>query len=163
MRKVLIAYVTKTGTTANAAEIIGSTLRDEGFDTTVTPIVDADSLDSYDSVIIGAPINGMAWHPDASAFVANHAEELSKKDVSFFLMSYIYFTGCNFWKKVISKAFDKLPQSIRPRTTGKFGGKVDKDFPAFARFMFGVRKGTPTDMQDGEAVRQWAKKWADGV
>ncbi|MHB8961962.1 MAG: flavodoxin domain-containing protein [Saccharofermentanales bacterium] len=163
MKKVLIAYVTKTGTTANAAEIIGGTLREEGFDTTVLPISGAGSLDSYDSVIIGAPINGMAWHPDATAYVANHAAELAQKDVSYYLMSYIYFTGCNFWKKAISKAFDKLPQTIHPRMTGLFGGKVDKEFPAFARFLFGVRKGTPTDVQDGEAVRHWAKKWADGA
>ncbi|MHB1453786.1 MAG: flavodoxin domain-containing protein [Saccharofermentanales bacterium] len=163
MKKILIAYVTKTGTTANAAEIIGGVLRERGFETTVLPITGAGSLESYDSVIIGAPINGMAWHPDATAFVNNRATELSQKDVSYYLMSYIYFTGCNFWKKAISKAFDKLPQSVRPRMTGMFGGKVDKEFPAFARFLFGVQKGMPTDMQDDETVRQWARKWADGV
>ena len=163
MKKVLIAYVTKTGTTANAAEIIGGTLRDEGFDATVMPLADAGSLDSYDSVIIGAPINGMAWHPDATAFVVNHAAELSQKDVSFYLLSYIYFTGCNFWKKVIAKAFGRLPQSVHPRKTGMFGGKVEKEFPAFPRFLFGVRKGTPTDLQDDETVRQWARQWAETV
>lgn len=163
MRKVLITYVTKTGTTAQSAAAIGSLLQENGFETVVTPLEEACPMALYDSVIIGGPVNGMAWHPQASAFVAEHAAELAGKDISFFCMSYIYFTGKNFWRKAIAGVFTKPSGAVKPRMTGIFGGKVGERMPAFARLIFGIAKDAPADCTDFDAVREWAGQWMAGI
>ncbi|MHB1484745.1 MAG: flavodoxin domain-containing protein [Saccharofermentanales bacterium] len=159
MNKVLIAYVTKTGTTKNAADEIAAVLQENGFETDVVPFAEVMKIEDYDAVIIGAPINGMNWHPDASAFVAKHQIELNRVPTSYYFMSYILFQGCGFWKKAINKSLDKVSLIVKPVKVGKFGGKLGKEFPAFARILFGVKKDSPIDLTDNTAVRKWADEW----
>ncbi|MDD4716847.1 MAG: flavodoxin domain-containing protein [Eubacteriales bacterium] len=161
MRNILIAYVSKTGTTAEAAALIASRLEEKGFYTTVLPISEAGSLEIYDSFIIGGPINGMTWHPEASSFVSTNTVILSEKDVSFFCLSYMIKTGRDFWKKQISKAFDSSAAKVKPSSTGIFGGKIDKELPGIARFIFGVKRGSDADQRDNSEVIAWADKWAE--
>lgn len=159
MNKVLIAYVTKTNSTKDAALEISAVLEENGFETDVIPFTDVVKIGDYDAVIIGAPINGMNWHPDASAFVAKYQTELNRVPTAYYFMSYILFLGCNFWKKAIDKSLDKVSLIVKPVKVGKFGGRLGKEFPAFARILFGVKKGSPIDLTDNMAVRKWAEEW----
>ena len=163
MKRVLIAYVTKTNTTKEVAAEIRQVLEAQGFLTDVLPIADVASLTEYQAVIVGAPINGMNWHPDATAFVTRFQQELNAVPTSFFLVSYLLFTGCDFWKKIIRKRLDKVSALVKPVSVGMFGGRIEKPFPAFPRFMFGVKKGAPIDVTNLEDVRAWALDWTNKV
>lgn len=159
MSKVLIAYVTKTGTTKNAAFQIADVLKENGYEPEILPIADVTKLDDYDAVIIGAPINGMNWHPDATGFVVKNKDELNKVPTAYYFMSYILFQGCNFWKNITRKNLNKVSIMLKPLKIGMFGGKLAKEFPAFARFLFGVKKNSPIDLTDNIAVWEWATEW----
>ncbi len=161
MANVLITYATKTGSTAEAAGIIASHLEKNGIYTTVLPIKDAADIDTFDAVIVGGPINGMTWHPDASSFVSSNAVTLRNRKVSYFCMSYIYKTGGKFWHKQISKAFDASSAIVSPVLTGIFGGVIDKPMPAPARLLFGIKKASAVDQRDNDAVIAWADKWIE--
>ena len=161
MANVLIAYVTKTGSTEKAARLIASRLEENGYYTTVLPIDKAGDLETYDDVIIGGPINGMSWHQDAAAFVTANAEKLKSRNVSFFCLSYIYKTGSAFWRKQISKAFNASSAIVKPEMTGIFGGVIENPMPAPIRFIFGTKKDAPADQQDDGAVLEWAEKWIE--
>lgn len=161
MNKVLIAYVTKTGTTKETAEEISRTIKEEGFFPTVLPMADVQEFAGYDYIILGAPINGMNWHPDATAFLTKNQAELNQVPTSYFFVSYLLKTGCGFWKKVIRKSLAKQSEIVKPISIGRFGGRVEKMFPAFARFMFGISKNAPVDATDFEEVRKWARDWAE--
>ncbi len=163
MKDVLITYATKTGTTAHAAEIIGETLREAGFQAEVRPVGEAGAPDGYRHVILGGPVNGMALHPGVAAYAAGHADALAAADVSVFMMSYVYFTGRAMWKKAIEGAFRRLPAGILPRMTGIFGGKIDRSMPGIARLIFGIRRDAPCDLRDDGAVRDWAGQWIAGA
>ena len=156
MNKILITYITKTYTTKDAAVEIAGVLEENGFETEIIPIADVIKIEDYDAVIIGAPINGMNWHPDAAAFVEKYRNELSRVPTAYYFMSYILFQGCNFWKKIILKSLDKVGKLVKPVKTGMFGGKLGKEFPAFARILFGVKKNSPIDLTDNIEVRKWA-------
>jgi len=66
--KLLVAYVTRYGSTAEVAEAVGARLRERGFDVDVKPVKQASSLDGYDAVVFSTPFylgamlkEGRAW------------------------------------------------------------------------------------------------------
>ena len=61
MKKILIAYFTRFNSTLEAAALMAQTLREQGWDAEVKPLAAVSSLEGFDAVVIGAPINGMRW------------------------------------------------------------------------------------------------------
>jgi menaquinone-dependent protoporphyrinogen oxidase len=156
--KILITYYTKTQTTSEAAGEIAGILKQQNHEVDIIPLASVSGMESYEAVVIGAPINAMNWHPDATRFVETHREALSKIPVAYYFMSYLLYTGRTFWKKIIRKSLKKVSTVVSPVSVGMFGGKVDKAFPAPARLLFGVAKQAPSDVRDMETVRIWAKE-----
>ena len=55
MARILVAYATKKGSTAEIAQAIGKELRTAGHLVDVTEMKSVSSLDGYNAVVIGAP------------------------------------------------------------------------------------------------------------
>lgn len=161
MKKILIAYFTRFNSTLEAAKLIAETLGEKGWDAEVKPLASVASLEGFDAVIIGAPINGMRWVPEAVAFVGTFGEELKGRSVGFFCMSYIYFTGSGFWKKAIDGAFTTVSKSVPPLITGVFPGRIDASLPSPMRFIFGISRDAPLDLFDPAVIRRWALEFAE--
>lgn len=159
MKRVLIGYVTKTNTTREAALEIGSVLQKQGFDAQILPLSEVTSLEGFDAVIIGAPINGMNWHIDAVKFVESHKDELKKIPTSFYFMSYLLFVGCEFWRKIIRKSLDKVSMQVKPMKVGMFGGKIAANSSVAFRFIFGIKKNALSDVRNQKEVYKWAQEW----
>jgi len=83
MKKVLIAYTTKSGSTTEVAEFIGKEIGRLGAQTEVKPIHAAKNLQSYDLIIVGGPML-MGWHPDAKKFLKENQVVLKDKQVACF-------------------------------------------------------------------------------
>lgn len=156
MKKILITYYSKWGSTREAAEIIGNTLEKSTFEVEILPLAEVRTVQEFDMVIIGAPINGMQWFHSATAFVLAHRDELRQKKTALFCMSYIYFTGSGFWKKAIEKAFAPVLKVITPIKTGIFGGKIDASLPPPMRFIFGIPADAPLSIFNREDIQKWA-------
>lgn len=155
MKPVLFCYMSRHGSTREAAEIMHAFPIKKGFAADILPLAEVTSLAGYDTVIIGAPINGMKWVPEATAFVDAHAVELKGKRTAIFCLSYIYFTGGNFWKKAIEKALDPAAKKIGAERTGIFGGRIDTSLPAPMRAIFGIPKDAPLSLFDPEPIEKW--------
>jgi len=56
MTKVLVAYGTKHGATAQIAEEIGKALSSTGLQVTVLPAGQVDSVAAYDAVVLGSGV-----------------------------------------------------------------------------------------------------------
>lgn len=76
MKRLLIAYATMAGSTAEIAETIGGELTVQGFAVEVKPVEAIAGLQSYDAVIIGAPMI-LGWHRAALRFLRRH-ERISR-------------------------------------------------------------------------------------
>ena len=157
MLKVLIAYTSKTGTTENAARVIAETFRLRSCEVDILQFNDVLDVKSYDGVVIGAPINGMQWHPDAVKFVTTYQQDLKKKSVAYYFMSYMLGEGRSFWNNKIQNSLNGVSNIVKPVHMGMFSGKVGDDFPAFARWIFGIKKGTASDLTNDEQVKAWAE------
>jgi menaquinone-dependent protoporphyrinogen oxidase len=83
-KKVLVAYTTNAGTTADVAQAIGEELGKAGAQVDVRRLEEVTSLESYTAVVVGGPMI-MGWHSAAVKFVKKHQRALSQVPVAYFL------------------------------------------------------------------------------
>lgn len=157
MKRILITYATKTGTTKEVSEEIGKVLKQSDFDVDILPMSEVNEFEGYSGVVIGAPINGLNWIPEAVSFVENNKEALNNIPTAFFNVSYMLYHGRKIFRKAIRNSLGKINQ-IKPILVGSFGGKVQELFPAPARLIFGIKKDTPLDTRNWDDIRSWANE-----
>lgn len=158
MSRVLIGYVTKTGSTKEVAERVGDILRQNGHEVEVQRLdqVQGAVLETFESVVIGAPINGMAWQPIAKTFVEEHQAVLSEKKIAYFTLTLTGLIASGFWRRKVRSAFKKAEKMVPAVQTGIFGGIKDGPLPAPMRILFGLPKNVPDDQRDWTVIQNWA-------
>jgi len=62
------------------------------------------------------------------------------------------------WKKAIDKSLNKAAKTVKPVAIGKFSGRVDKKFPRFFGWMFGIKRDLPLDLVDYNQADEFVKK-----
>ncbi len=114
--KILVAYASKTGTTAKCAKMLAGYLA--GADlvdlTKKTPI-----LDKYDLIIIGASIRMGYIHKTAGIFINEHQQQLLSKKIGFFF--------CNGFSEDMDELIeDNLPDEVAKKAIviDSFGGEL---------------------------------------
>ncbi|MDD3095200.1 MAG: flavodoxin domain-containing protein [Candidatus Neomarinimicrobiota bacterium] len=161
MKKLLIAYYTETNTTKEIAEAIGRIAAEKEWECDIKALSDISSVKAYDAVLVGAPVHAMRWVPEANAFVEKHRETLQKTPTAYYAVAYLLNCSRPFFQKLIRKSLDKACGIVTPVKTGMFDGRVESEFPAFPRWIFGVKPGTAPDLRDWEAVEKWTKALFD--
>jgi menaquinone-dependent protoporphyrinogen oxidase len=159
-KRILVCYATKTGSTKETAESIAGTLRGKGFAVDVSPFSAAGALASYDGFVLGAPVNGMAWHPEAPAFVRANTEALSAKPVAYFLLSIAYGVGRPSMKAAIPARFAPASAIVAPVAAACFGGLMASEPPLVLRLAFGIKKGAPRDSRNWDEIASFAEEIA---
>jgi len=157
MKRIAIVYTSKTGTTKEAVEIIKRTLEKRDFQVDVMNFDNATGLSVYTGVIVGAPINGFKWIPEATSFVEKNSSFLKTVPTALFAMNYIGEMGRPSIKKSLLKSFAALKALINPLDVTLFGGKIDKELPGAVRILFGVRKGAPLNLLNPQAIEAWTE------
>lgn len=156
MKKLLIAYYTKTNTTKEISEYIGQELK-ATFEVEILPLSEVKNLNDYEIIVIGAPINGMNWVPDAKTFVTEHLEQLKAKKVGLFYVSYLLDNGYGIWQKAIHGSLKAYAPPLNA-TIGEFYGRVDKPFGGFPRLLFGSKKEASLDRRDYKQIDEYIKR-----
>ncbi len=165
--KILVAYASESGTTAEVAEAIGEVLCQEGNTVETKWAKNVNDLNNYDAVIIGSAIQYDRWMPEATEFVTAHQNVLNKLPVAYFFTCLaLSIQNEKAAKKKAMAYSDKLyalvPQ-VKPVDVGRFAGVLDYNkLSFFIRLIFkvilpilGVQEG---DYRDWDAIRAWAKE-----
>lgn len=84
MKKVLIGYLTHTGTTTDVAEAISEEMRKNNFEAETKALDQVNNLSEYDAIVIGAPMI-LGWHQEAQKFIQRNKVELEKKPMAIFM------------------------------------------------------------------------------
>jgi len=84
--KILVAYASRTGSTAEVAKAIGQTLAESGAQVDVLPMQDIKDLAPYQAVVAGSAIRGGKWLPEAMQFMQTHQAALAQKPFAAFLV-----------------------------------------------------------------------------
>ncbi|MDD4211651.1 MAG: flavodoxin domain-containing protein [Clostridia bacterium] len=163
MKKVLIAYISKTNTTKEIGEHIKVALQTEEVSVEVLSFSEVKNIAAYDAVIIGAPINGMMWLPEATNFVISNKETLNKVPTAYYFVSYLFKDGRKMWRKAIDKSFNKASAAVKPVAVGKFTGRVGKKFPKFFAWVFGIRRDLPLDLVDFKEADEFVEEFKQHI
>lgn len=160
-KKILVAYGSKRGSTAEIAEKIGETIRQTGLQVDVLDAGTVKDLTPYNKIILGSSVYIGLWHKNAVLFLKNNIEILEKAPVWLFICGptgsgnpidqmdgYLY-----------PKSLQPLIERIHPRAITCFGGKlVLKMLNPFEKWIIKKVKAPEGDFRDWQVVESWANE-----
>lgn len=84
--RVLVAYASNAGSTADVAKAIGEEIERNGATVEVRPVagIEATGLSNYDAYVIGAPMI-LGWHRDGAHFLKTNRGILAQKPTAVFV------------------------------------------------------------------------------
>lgn len=164
--KVLVAYATKYGATAEIAEKIGETLREAGLQTEVLPVDQVHDLTPYGAVVLGSAVYVGQWRKEAAAFLKAQEEALAQRPVWLFSSGP---TGegdpvqlLQGWR--LPEALQPIANRIGPRDIACFHGALDPERLGLGeRLILRAIKAPTGDYRDWEAIAAWAAAIADAL
>jgi menaquinone-dependent protoporphyrinogen oxidase len=162
--KVLVAYATKYGATAEIAEKIGEVLRQAGLAADVVPADRAGDVSGYLAVVLGSAVYIGQWRKEAAKFLQANESALAGRPVWLFSSGPTgegdpveLLQGWHFPGKL-----QPIADRIGAREITVFHGAVDAGKLNFLeRWML---KNVPSpigDYRDWEAVTAWAAAIAE--
>lgn len=164
--KVLVAYATKKGATAEIAEEIGRVLQQAGLLTDILPTDRVTDLSPYKAVVLGSAVYIGQWQKKAAAFLQANEEKLAELPVWLFSSGP---TGkgdpvqlMNGWR--FPKALQSIADRIHTRDIAVFHGVLDlKKLNLVEKWMIKNVKAPLGDFRDWEAINAWARAISDAL
>lgn len=86
MSKILVAYATMAGSTAEVARAIGEEIAKSGVAVDVLQVGEVKNLELYDAVVLGGPMI-VGWHRSCLGFLKKHRQVLRNMPLAIFLMA----------------------------------------------------------------------------
>jgi menaquinone-dependent protoporphyrinogen oxidase len=161
--KILVAYASRTGSTAGVAEAIGKTLSENGVQVEVRPMEDVKDLAPYRAVVAGSAIQGRQWLPEAMQFVRTHQASLAQKPFAAFLVCMTLTISNGKYRAQVADWLQPVRALAKPVSEGLFAGTLDiSKVPSFSdrlEFRLSVAFGvwSEGDHRDWNAIRAWAE------
>jgi menaquinone-dependent protoporphyrinogen oxidase len=157
--RVLIAYGSKYGSTAEIAEKLGETLRKEGLLADVMPAGKARDLPGYQAFVIGSAAYIGGWRKEVVDFLRSNEKLLSEQPV------WIFSSGpaskgdpvelVQGWR--YPKSLAPVIERIKPRDATVFQGLINASRMNFIEKWMMNRTKTPIgDFRDWDAIARWA-------
>ena len=159
-KKVLVAYATKYGATAEIAERISQVLCQKGLDIDVLSFGLISNLTQYDAVIIGSASYIGQWRKEAVKFLKSNEKWLSERPV------WLFSSGPTGEGEPVQLTkgwrFPKSQQStidrIQPRDVAVFHGMIDTEkLNFFEKMILRIVKPSVGDFRDWNAITAWAE------
>ena len=155
--KILVAYVSRAGSTGEVAEAIGQVLCEAGAAVDVRLAKEVTDLSPYRAVVVGSGIRVGKWLPEAVQFVEQHQEALSRVPVAYFLVCLTLRDDTEENRREVAAYLDPVREVVQPVDVGLFAGVMDyAKLPFIFRLMMKAMGSPEGDFRDWEAIRDWA-------
>lgn len=173
--RILVAYGTKWGSTADVAKELASGLGRKGHRADLLDLGKdgAADVESYDMVVVGSGIAYGSWSKGAVRFLENNALKLTEKRLAMFACCGDLLFDPSRAEEYESKYLREVSKKygLAPFSLGLFGGVID-----FDRYSFlvkgilsmrnagkkdmkekGIDTDKPYDFRDWERIRAWGE------
>ncbi len=158
MKKVLVTYATKAGSTVQVAEAIARTIGTGDFKVDVRPVKAMRDAKGYDAVVIGSAIRMGQWLPEAVQFVRTNQATLANIPTAYFLVSGYLKTDTPEMRKTVEAYLEPVRKILEPRSIGMFAGKMDLSKLSFLdRTLAKAMKEQEGDWRNWDAIQEWAR------
>ena len=153
--KVLVAFDTKSGTTAEVAEAVTDTLREAGLEAELLAADDVSEVAGYGAVVVGAPLYMARWLPGGHRVLSlvEAVPEPSRPAVAVFALGPRKDEGPESWVRPRGQFERALAEhsDLAPVATALFGGAEPPG------------KKERRDIRDWDAIRAWALQVAGAL
>ena len=170
--EILIAYVTRSGSTEDVAEAMGMTIHEAGVAVDVKPMADVESIAEGTAVILGTALYVGHFPKEFHRFVARFRRELDNVRPWIFVLGPTEEEPKNFAaaEEQARKELAKYPW-LHAADVRVFGGKFDPHhlnlpfpFSLVMKLPGNPMKKLPTsDIRDWDWIRRWAGAIAEHV
>jgi menaquinone-dependent protoporphyrinogen oxidase len=170
--QVLIAYCTRSGSTAEVAEAIGRTVRDSGLPVQVKPMIEVESIAAGTEVVLGTALYIGHFPKESHRFLNRFEAELAK------IRPWVFVLGpTEKERKQFAAAEEQARKelgkhrTLRPADMRVLGGRFD---PAQLKLAFPMslilkvpgnpmKKLPASDIRDWEWIHRWAEAIAEEI
>ncbi|MBN1584302.1 MAG: flavodoxin domain-containing protein [Anaerolineae bacterium] len=157
--RILIAYATKCGSTAEVAQAVGDVLREAGAEVDVHPVDAVKDVSPYRAAIVGTAIRVGACLPETKRFVETHRDALASMPVAFFCVCLAVKETDPEQRQPVEEYLAPLREIVSPVQEGHFAGVMEYiKLPLFTRLMIRMMNLDQGDFRDWDAIRAWAQK-----
>lgn len=158
--KVLLTYASRCGSTMDVAQSIAQTISQSGPSVDVLPvknITSADVLQTYQAVVIGSAIRRGMWLPEASNFVKQNQDVLTKLPLAYFTVCMTLSSDTPENRQRAAAFLDPVHTVLKPQAEAFFAGKYDptrvSPIDRLMCQMFGTTEG---DFRDWRMIEDWS-------
>jgi menaquinone-dependent protoporphyrinogen oxidase len=166
-KRVLVAYDSKHGSTADIAEKIGDVLCENGFRVDMRPALKVEDISPYDAIVIGSPMYYATFLPGALKFLERHKNILAVKKVALFVTSTSVdketgMVNKNLLRLISSSVLNKFPEIKIIEPIGLMPGKFyfKEIFPVEVINFKQTNYDEVGDLLNYDFVRSWTEEIA---
>jgi len=124
-KKILVAYATRTGSTAEVANAITDRLCEAGLSAEARPVTQVTNLEGYSGAVLGSGVRYASWLPEMTDFVSANRDALSAMPVAFFTMHMLALGDDPAAMAERAKYTAKARDMITPTDEVFFEGMID--------------------------------------
>jgi len=164
MAKVVVAYASKRGSTAEIAQAIAAVLRESGHAVDCDEAGTVAELDGYDAVVLGSAVYMKRWRREATRFLRKHGKDLSRRPF------WVFSSGPVGDPATDDPAWTEprgiVRRTVRLGTRGHvvFGGRISTTSRRpLDRAMVKSIPPEFRDRRDWDRIREWAEGIASGL
>ena len=162
--RILVAYASKYGATAEIAEKIGQVLRQAGLQADVLPVHRVSDLMPYKAVVLGSAVYMGRWRKEAAKFLRTNEKLLAERFVWLFSSGPLgegdpveLMKGWRF-----PEGLRPIIDRIQPRDIAIFHGMLDmKRLNFLEKLAIKNVKSPVGDFRDLDAITSWTTAVAD--
>ena len=158
--KVLVAYASRAGATAEVAEEVGKVLAAEGLMVDVLPVQKVVSLEPYGALVLGSAARIGRLIPETMRFARKFSKQVKALKVVYFVSCLTMYKQTPEARTTVMGYLKPLVKMKEPLDIGLFGGAmVPEKIPGFwSKVMKNAERG---DYRDWDLIREWAKGVAE--
>mgnify|MGYP000943488873 CR=1 FL=1 len=157
-QRVLIAYASKAGSTAEIASRIGETLSGHNLQVDVMPIKKVADITPYQTVIVGSAIRIGQLLPEAMKFIQKYQTVLQQKTFGAFVVCMTLKDDTEANRKTVSAYLDPVRALVKPDAEGLFAGVIDPGkLNLLDRLIINAIKAPSGDFRRWNQIQVWAE------
>ncbi|MGW5613037.1 flavodoxin domain-containing protein [Streptomyces sp. NPDC003877] len=156
--RVLVAYGTTNGSTAQIAGAVAAVLRERGLTAEALPASSVTGVAPYDAVVAGGGLYAGRWHKDARRFVRRHRRDLAERPLWLFSSGPLDPSASERDIPPVP-GVRKTMERLDARGHVTFGGRLEEGAKGWVAGMI-LRSGKGGDFRDFTAIEAWAERIA---
>lgn len=164
MRKVLVCYASRYGSTKEIAKAIAEVLTARGHDVETRSAKEAPAFEGYDAVVAGSSVRAGQVNGSLVKLFSAQRQALQDKTVALFAVGAELQANTDEARTKTLATLAPLEAIVKPLRVGAFAGAILPDrLPWIVRLTIRLMRAEEGDFRDWEKIRAWAAEIAEAI